>query len=152
VVWQDARYRSDGTNDVVMSRSVDEGRSWRPLEVVNGDEPDSGIDHFTPAVAAWGPNVHVTYRTRVLDGGVYSEFVGMGYIRSTDNGATFGGERQLGPATDLEWAARAHGKFLGDYMAIAAYKDVAHPVWCVAVMPQHHKRWHQRTWSSTIAP
>jgi hypothetical protein len=150
VVWQDARYRSDGTNDVVMSRSTDEGRSWRPLQIVNGDGPDSGIDHFTPAVATWGPNVHVTYRTRAFENGVYSEFVGMGYIRSRDNGATFGNEHQLGPVTDIKWAARGGGKFLGDYMAIAASGDIAYPVWCAAFMPQHKKRWHQTTWTSTI--
>jgi hypothetical protein len=152
VVWQDARYRSDGTNDVVMSRSDDEGHTWRPLRIVNGDGPNSGIDHFTPAVAAWGPNVHVTYRTRVIVGGVYSQFVGMGYKRSNDNAATFGKERQLGPPTDIEWAARGHGKFLGDYMAIAAWKDIAHPVWCVARKPIHREsKWHQVTWSSSIA-
>ena len=151
VVWQDARYRSDGTNDVVLSRSSNEGRSWRPLTIVNGDGPDSGIDHFTPAVATWGPSVHVTYRTRAFADGAYSDLVGTGYVRSRDNGTTFGNERQLGPVTDLRWAARAHGKYLGDYMAIAAYGDIAHPVWCAASEPQHKKRWHQTTWSSTIS-
>jgi hypothetical protein len=151
VVWQDARFRSDGTNDVVMSRSAKEGVFWRPIEVVNGDGPDSGVDHFTPAVAAWGPNVHVTYRTRAFSGGVYSQFVGMGYIRSNDNGATYSKERQLGPLTDIEWAARGHGKFLGDYMAIAAWKAIARPVWSVARAPIHREsKWHQVTWSAVV--
>jgi Neuraminidase (sialidase) len=152
VVWQDARFRSDGTNDIVMSRSPNEGRTWRPIVPVNSDPPDSGIDHFTPAVAAWGPNVHVSYRTRVVVNGQWSRYVDMVYQRSPDNGATWARAHRLGPPTDLHWAAQAHGRFLGDYMAIAAWRDVAHPVWCAAYRPdKREKRWHQVTWSSTVA-
>ena len=51
---------------------------------------------------------------------------------------------------DLTWAAEAGGKFLGDYMGLAAWAGVAHLVWCRSSMPPVPQTYHQTTWSATI--
>src|SRR5437588_637074 len=128
VVWQDTRFRSDGHNDVVLSRSTDGGATWSEPSRVNGPDPQTQVlDHFTPDVAAYGGIVHVTYRTRDLAGQHPSELVDERYVISTDGGATFGGEQILGPPANLKYAAAVTGgaAFLGDYMAVVANGDVA---------------------------
>ena len=54
VVWQDVRFRSDGLNDVVITRSTDGGRSWLLLGRVNAESALQRRDNFTPDVAARG--------------------------------------------------------------------------------------------------
>ena len=51
VVWQDGRLRSDGRNDIVLSRSTDGGAHWDPPHLVN-DDAGKVRNHFTPGVAA----------------------------------------------------------------------------------------------------
>ncbi|MBA3552760.1 MAG: exo-alpha-sialidase [Actinobacteria bacterium] len=149
-VWQDGRFRSDGLNDTVISTSSNGGRSWSPLVRVNPDPGNSELDHFTPDVAALDGFVHVTYRTRDNEGGP-SKFVGERYIHSEDGGATFEGELVLGPPTNLDYAAEAGGKFLGDYMGVTTSGRAAHAVWNVASRPpQPGAEYHQTTWSAVI--
>src|SRR5205823_6466006 len=64
VAWQDGRFRSDGLNDAVLSVSTDGGQTWSGAKRINQDGTSSGIDHFNPAVAAYGGTVHVTYMTQ----------------------------------------------------------------------------------------
>ena len=152
VVWQDTRFRSDGHNDIVISQSSDDGATWSALQPVNGLDPNGQVlDHFTPDVAAYGGNVHVTYRTRDFAGKAPSEFVDERYIVSTDGGATFGGEMVLGPPADLKYAAEVVGgrAFLGDYMGVVANADVAHADWCVALF-EKNSRYNQTLWAGTI--
>jgi hypothetical protein len=152
VVWQDTRFRSDGHNDTVISKSTDGGATWSALTRVNGTDPSGQVlDHFTPDVAAYGGVVHVTYRTRDFEGKTPSDFVEERYIVSTDGGATFGGELILGPPTDLKYAAVVFGgrAFLGDYVGVVANADVAHVDWCVARFAKN-SRYHQTLWSATI--
>jgi BNR/Asp-box repeat len=152
VVWQDTRFRSDGLNDAVLSESTDGGATWSsPSRVDPPDLPAEELDHFTPAVAAYGGVVHVTYRTRDFAGQHPSEFVDQRSIVSTDGGATFGGEIVLGPPADLKYAAVVTGgaAFLGDYSAIVANGTEAHAAWCVSRFLKN-SRYHQVMWSATI--
>jgi hypothetical protein len=147
--WQDDRFRTDGHNDIVIARSSSEGAHWSRVKRVN---PDGNLSHFTPAVAAFGGTVHVTYRTRNDSGATPSNFVDERYIVSADGGKTFGGELVIGPSTNLRFAAIT-GKaqaFLGDYTGVAATADAAHLVWCVARRGPSGGRYHQTTWSATI--
>ena len=74
----------------------------------------------------------VTYRTRSNQGGP-SMFVDERFISSPDDGRSFHGELVLGPASDLRYAARSRGFFLGDYMGVAVGSDGAvHAVWCLS--------------------
>src|SRR5256886_625033 len=91
-VWTDGRFRSDGRDDIVLSASTDGGTSWGPLGAVNPSRPGDVVSHFTPAVAAHGGAVLVSYRTRRSD----SRRVDMRYVASSDGGATFNRQRRLG--------------------------------------------------------
>ena len=150
--WQDGRFRRGPAQDIILSRSLDGGRSWSVKRRVNPDSPTSGRDHFTPDVAAYGSLVHVTYRTRRI-AGRHTDLVDERYIASDDGGLIFGKELVLGPPSDLDYAAEVTGKdaFLGDYMGVAALGDTAHAVWCRSSRDggdRGHK--HQNTWSATI--
>jgi hypothetical protein len=152
VAWQDTRFRSDGHNDTVISKSTDGGTTWSSPARVNGpDLAGQTLDHFTPDVAAFGDVIHVTYRTRDLGGKAPSDFVDERYIVSSDGGATFGGELILGPPADLKYAAVVFGgrAFLGDYMGVVANADVAHAAWCVARFDKN-SRYNQTLWGATI--
>jgi hypothetical protein len=152
VVWSDGRFRSDGQNDIVLTRSTNGGDSWEALDRVNQDAPNSRIDHFTPAVAAHSGAVHVLYYTRDNAAGL-NDLVRATYTASTNDGATFGPELRLGRAADIDYAAEVFfdgTKFLGDYLGIAASANVVHPVWCRSYRPPVPRPYNQTTWSATI--
>ena len=149
-VWQDVRFRTDGLNDVVITRSVNGGRSWLFLGRVNAESALQLRDNFTPDVAARGGRVFVTYRTRSNRDGP-SLFVDERFVPSPDDGRSFNGELVLGPAADLRYAARSRGYFLGDYMGVAAGSDGSvHAVWCLSAAPPVPERYFQTAWSATI--
>jgi hypothetical protein len=152
VVWSDARFRSDGLNDIVLSRSVDGGGSWSPLQRVNQDATNSNIDHFTPAVAANSGYVHVVYYRRDNNDGL-NQLLRVAYTVSSDDGQTFGPEALLGRGVDLRYAAEVFfdgTKFLGDYIGIAASATTVHPVWSRSFRPPVQRDQHQTTWSARI--
>jgi hypothetical protein len=147
VAWQDTRLRQDGKNDILLWKSVDEGQSWRSVGRIN---PPSRLDHLTPGLAAYDNQVSATYLTRSDTSNLVTER----FIASQDGGHTFTGERVLN-ASDLRHAATVFfngTKFLADYVAIAAWHNVAHPVWCRASTNPDHPRehYHQTTWSATV--
>lgn len=151
--WQDTRFRSDGLNDIVLSRSFDGGATWTPVTKVTPGQSGNQVDLFTPDVAAYDGLVYVTFRARLNRSAFTRRFVGMGFVLSTDGGASFGPPRRIGPLSDLNFAAVASGnlKFLGDYMGVAAIGTEAHPVWNrSAQAPDHPTGPHQTSWSATI--
>jgi hypothetical protein len=158
VVWQDGRFRADGLNDVVLSTSVDGGATWSSPRRVNSDAPDSGIDRFTPDVAAYGGSVAVTYLSRGSYGAPHlRRFVQETYVQSDDGGQTFGTELALGPSTDIRFAAQAFGltglvRFLADYMGVTLSANGAHAVWAFASFNGQTLDPHQTIWSATVMP
>src|SRR5262249_27510596 len=149
--WTDARFRTDGLDDVVVSASTDAGATWGPLVKVNPDTSGSGIEHMTAALAANNHFVHAAYLTRRQEGDGFVTLVRERYRISVDGGATCGGEQIVGPTIDLPWAAQTEGfLFLGDYMGIAASRSSAHLVWCLASKPPSPADFHQTTWSGTV--
>jgi hypothetical protein len=149
VVWQDTRFNPSGLNDIVLSTSVN-GQTWTAPQVVNPRV--SGLDRFTPAVAAAGGAVYVTYRTRAAKG--TAPTVTQDFIASTDGGKTFGYERQIGPPTVLQYAAVSDESpppvaFLGDYMGLAATRREVELDWCVSSRPTVAELYHQSTWAAT---
>ena len=64
-VWDDGRFRTDGTNDVVISRSFDDGVTWTAPARVNSGSRTDHVDHYCGTVAVGdGGVVHVAYRQR----------------------------------------------------------------------------------------
>jgi hypothetical protein len=148
--WQDGRFRSDGQNDVVMSVSTDGATSWGPLRVVNPSR-SAPFNYFTPAVAAHGGGVVLTYRSRHEDD---PNKVYMRRIASADKGMTFGPEHKLGRRGNLAFGLRVSAGllFLGDYMGLAATAGAVHAVWCQPSRPPRRSTalQYQTTWSATI--
>ncbi|QKV80679.1 sialidase family protein [Amycolatopsis sp. Hca4] len=146
LVWADTRFNPDGLNDIALSTSRDGGRTWStPAQV---DPRVAGLDRFTPAIAAAGGSVHVTYRTRGAAG--TAPTVDQNYIASTDNGRTFGFEHTVGPPSDVAWAAEAHSQiFYGDYAGVAATPRRATFVWNLSSRPPiAGQKFHQTTWTA----
>src|SRR5439155_15711304 len=128
--WQDTRFRSDGLNDIVLSRSTDGGARWTPVAKVTPGVSGDQLDHFTPDVAAYDHLVYVAYRMRLNQSSQTKRFVAEAFVLSGDDGATFGSETRVPPLSDNTFAAKATGDiFYGDYMGIAAGPGEAHPIW-----------------------
>ncbi|MDP9222425.1 MAG: glycoside hydrolase, partial [Actinomycetota bacterium] len=164
VAWQDGRLRPKNKfggpkgSDILVSSSSDGGRSWSSPVRANHDPLDDRRDHFLPAVAAYGGDVHVSYLTRHW----LSNFIRERSVSSTNGGESFGVERKLARRGDLSYAATVctgcgtrwaeRYKFVGDYMAIAAARKVAYAVWARPAKPATGPRArHQTIWSGMIA-
>ena len=148
--WPDARFRGDGQNDIVVAVSADGGVSWGAPTVVSDPSLHHPFNHFTPAVAAHGGTVLVAYGAR--RGG--DDRTSMRYAVSLDDGTTFGRERGIGRAGDLDFAATASGGllFLGDYIGLTLSANEAHVVWTRPSRPRGNPSavHHQVAWSATI--
>jgi hypothetical protein len=152
VAWQDTRFNPSGLNDIVMSKSADGGATWSAPRVVSPQV--AGLDRFTPAVAAYGGAVYVSYNTRGANG--TAPTVTEDVTASGDGGRTFGFEHQVGPPIVLTWAAVSiEGAppvaFLGDYQGLSATARGAEMSWCVSSQPPvAGELYHQTAWAATI--
>ena len=131
VAFADQRFGL-GRNDVLMTKSTDEGRTWSPS--VNTTPGEVDLDHFNPDIAAVGGVVHLTYRTRAPGNLNTSPRVDAVYRRLDGNGLTTAGPLQLYAPSDASVAAftTVAGvplKFFGDYAGIAATSTAAFPIW-----------------------
>jgi hypothetical protein len=127
VVWQDQRF-TPSTDQVVLSRSTDSGRSWSaPLRISDG--PDQAAS-FTPAVAVNGRGeVGVAYSSLRNDP-QRRYLVDQYFCGSQDGGISFGASVRVSRVTtDVRFAAQARGYFLGDYQGIAGGARRFHPLW-----------------------
>jgi len=96
--------------------------------------------------------VHVTYLSREFTPGVgYASHVTLQYARSIDDGQTFDAPLDVGPRTNIAYAAHLGSDwFLGDYMGLAADPAGAWAVWSRASAPSHPHPYHQTTWAARI--
>lgn len=153
VVWEDAVHRGDSLNDVVVSRSLDEGTTWTAPAKVNPGRSGSGTDHLEPVVAARGGHVHVVYLTRAVADGRPSRLVQLRSISSSDGGVTFQDERPIGPAADLGFAAVVRPdrtRFLGDYLGLALSAQSLLIVWCRSFPPAGPAGYHVTVWAAKV--
>lgn len=125
VTWYDCRFEPNcSANDILFSTSRD-GLSWSAAKRVPIDPIGSGIDHFTPGIgvdkstggsnARIGltyytfPDANCTTNTCVLD---------VGFISSTNGGATWSKKEQLAGPINLTWLALTTGGYMyGDYIS-----------------------------------
>jgi len=102
-------------------------------------------------VAAFDGNVYVTYGTRASVGGVFLDTAQERVSISPDGGVSFEKEKILGPTIELNWAAVAGAKFLGDYTGVAASSSGGHAAWTVATKPPFDEPHHQILWGANLS-
>jgi BNR repeat-like domain len=155
VAFQDERFTS-GRNDILLTSSSDEGRTWSPA--VNATPGEANLDHFTPDIAALNGTVHLTYRTRA-PGNVNAAPSVDAVYRALRSGVTTSGPVKLYRASNAAVAAfttigAAQFKFFGDYAGIAASPTAAHPIWDhsqnFAGQRQNPTNTHQRSFSARV--
>jgi hypothetical protein len=141
VAWQDSSFRPNGrSNDIVYSTSMD-GVAWTAKQRVPIDPTDSTVDHFIPGFAVdrstegantrlalgyyYYPNYSCTSATCQLT---------VGFVSSTDNGATWTQPRKVAGPISLQWIASTNqGVMVGDYMSTSfAGGRFAFPIFAVA--------------------
>lgn len=164
VVWNDARFRSDERNDIVITRSDDNGLTWTPPVAVDPGPRDNFVNLFLPMIGV-GPDgdVRVAYRRRhendLNHAKFFSQQVDTLYQVSTDRGATFSTPLKVNTTqSHLGYAVRSRGgAFLGDYHQLAVAGEWTYIVHTEPVRvspreaftfpPSFH---HQRTWVSVV--
>lgn len=144
VVWQDCRFRSGcSSNDIVMSTSVD-GLTWSAVTRIPIDAIGSTVDHFIPGIAVeptrMDPVDHLAltyYYYPVAACSTSTCQLDVGFVSSTDAGATWTAPIQLAGPMMLSWIAQSNqGPMVGDYISTSFTKDgKAHPVIAVANPP-----------------
>jgi len=126
VVWEDGRLTS-GTDQIVLSRSTDDGQTWSPPQRVS--DGSGAAANFTPAVAVTPEGwVGVSYYSlrNSLSNVLVDEYLSV----SKTGGQTFAkGQRLTASSWDLRFAATSRGFFLGDYQGLAASAKTFYPLW-----------------------
>ncbi|HEY1523214.1 MAG TPA: sialidase family protein [Solirubrobacteraceae bacterium] len=124
-VWEDSRFRTDGTNDAVISRSSDGGLTWTPPRRVNPGSAQNHVDHYNVTVAVGaGGSVHVAYRQRnqSAKGPLYTPWIDTYYQESTNGGNSFTKPLRVDRVRSNAYydAFSRDGAFEGDYNQITS--------------------------------
>jgi hypothetical protein len=140
VAWTDCRFRRFcGRNDIVLSHSLNAtGTSWSPASRVPIDATNSGIDHFIPGLAVnkatsgAGADLGLTYYFYPSGSNL-----SIGFISSTNAGATWSAPQTLASGMPANWAATtSQGRMVGDYISTSYGSDnLAHGVFATASAP-----------------
>jgi hypothetical protein len=144
VVWQDCSFRSGcRTNDIVMTTSSD-GVHWSRVARIPIDAVSSPVDHFIPGIAVEpgtaGTAAHLGLAYYFYPHGncsVSTCALSLGYIASTDGGATWGAPIALGPSSHVTWLANTtQGYMAGDYIAATFSGADVHVAATLALKPK----------------
>lgn len=124
-VWEDSRFRTDGTNDAVMSRSFNGGLTWTSPQRINPGSTADHVDHYNVTVAVGvGGSVHVAYRVRNQSGQgpLYTPWIDTYYQESTTGGASFTQPLRVDRVRSNAYydAFSRDGSFEGDYNQITS--------------------------------
>jgi hypothetical protein len=133
--WEDGRYRTDGTNDAVISRSFDNGVTWTVPQRVNPGSTTNHVDHYAVMVAVGSDGaVHVGYRQRDESGTgpLYTDVIDTYYQESLDGGDTFTAPLKVDSVASNPWygAFSRDGTCEGDYDQIASAGGYTYLVRC----------------------
>jgi hypothetical protein len=134
-VWDDGRYRTDGANDAVLSRSFDNGLHWTIPTRINGGLTTNHVNHYGVDVAVGDKGtVHVSYRQRDQSGTgpLYTDVIDTYYQESFDGGSTFTAPLKVDRTASSPWygAFSRDGTFEGDYNQIASAGGYTYVVRC----------------------
>jgi hypothetical protein len=143
VAWPDCHFEAGcAANDIVFSTSSD-GVNWTAPARVPADAVGSGVDHFLPGLAVdkatagsgthlglvyyFYPQANCTTATCQLD---------VGFISSTDGGASWSASQQLAGPMTLTWLPlTSQGYMVGDYMSTSFSSGPAFPALVSASAP-----------------
>jgi hypothetical protein len=140
VFWSDSRFERAGkANDIVYSTSTN-GTSWTSITRVPASPRNSGADDFIPGIAVdrttsgGSARLALTYYFYPVSNCGSSCQLDVGFISSTNGGATWGQATQLAGPMSLSWLANtSQGFMVGDYISTSFNAGgVAHGVFAVA--------------------
>jgi len=142
VVWADCRFRTNcSSNDIVYSTSTG-GTTWSAIKRVPIDPVTSTVDHFTPGFVIQrgtsGATAHLalTYNFFPKASCSSSCSLGVGFVSSTNGGATWGLARTLAKGMNPTWLpSTTSGQMAGDYMTASFAGPKAHAVFPDATAP-----------------
>jgi hypothetical protein len=117
VVWEDSRF-SGTHNDIAMSTSTDEGKTWSaPIKV---NLTPGGATAFTPGVDVLPDGTvavgYYDWRNNTAAAGLSVDYF---VAHSHDHGATWFESRVTPASFDVENAPISRGYFMGDYQGMA---------------------------------
>jgi len=137
-VWQDARFSGGKRDDVLLTSSRDQGRTWSAPIKVN-DTPADAQGAFLPTVKvdANGRVGVVYYDLRNDASARDASLITTEWITfSTDGGGSFGTSKRVAPDFDHTAAAFAGGFFLGDYQGLGVSGTKFFPFFGATLLPQ----------------
>jgi hypothetical protein len=125
VAWADGRNLSRG-NDILISRSADNGSTWSNPAVVNSDAGNA--DQLMPALTVDSSGtVNLAWLDTRNDPNKYNYDV---YLARSRDGVHFGNEaRVTSVSSNPDNDPRTQGVLIGDYFALAASNGMLYPVW-----------------------
>jgi len=143
VVWSDCRFRKNcAENDIVISSSAD-GKTWSAVTRIPIDPTTSTVDHFLPGIGidptTSGSTAHMTivyYFYPVSNCSATTCELEVGFVTSTDGGATWtSGEKLAGPMK-LAWLPVSDlGPMVADYIGVSYVNGNAFGVFASATVP-----------------
>lgn len=148
VVWQDCRFEPNcsvnygSANDIVMSTSTD-GVTWSAVQRIPIDPIGSGINHIIPGIGVdkktSGSHAHLALAYYYFTDAAcftYNCQFDVGFVSSTNGGASWSTAQKLAGPMNLTWLADTNlGFMVGDYIATSIVGDDAFPVFAVATPP-----------------
>ena len=148
VVWQDCRFEPNcstnygSANDIVMSTSTD-GVTWSAVQRIPIDPVGSGINHIIPGIGVdkktSGNHAHLALAYYYFTDAAcftYNCQLNVGFVSSTNGGASWSAAQQLAGPMSMLWLADTTGGFMvGDYISTSIVGDDAFPAFAVATAP-----------------
>ncbi len=143
VVWSDCRFRkSCASNDIVMSTSSD-GKTWSAVTRIPIDPTTSTVDHFLPGIGVdpttSGSTAHLTivyYFYPVSNCSSATCELEVGFVTSTDGGATWTAGAKLAGPMKLSWLPVSDdGPMVADYIGVTYINGNAFGIFADAGAP-----------------
>jgi hypothetical protein len=143
VVWSDCRFRTNcSSNDIVMSSSSN-GKTWSAVTRIPIDATSSTVDHFLPGIGVDPTTSGSTARLSI----VYYYYpvsncssttcqLDVGFVTSSDGGATWTAGAKLGGPMKLAWLPVSdEGPMVADYIGVSYVNGNAFGVFAGAQAP-----------------
>jgi BNR repeat-like domain len=141
VVWESCELESGCASDDILLSTSSTGTSWTSPVMVPIDALDSGVDHLLPGL---GVDQSTAGGTAHLGIDFYAQSstcttacsLSVGFISSSDGGATWTAAATLARPMDPTWLAdTGQGRMVGDYNSTSFLGGKAYPVFAVATAP-----------------